>query len=74
MDDILSRVTDGTIVQCTFDNREKIVSLLKDLKENRPGISVIISGSRILSSSVWRKQAWAEFTLLNILWEHGKNR
>jgi hypothetical protein len=44
MDDILSRVYDGTIVQCTFDNREKIVSLLKDLKENRPGISVIISG------------------------------
>lgn len=44
MDDILSRVSDGTIVQCTFDNREKIVSLLKDLKENRPGISVIISG------------------------------
>jgi len=44
MDDILSRVTDGTIVQCTFDNREKIVSLLKDLKQNRPGISVIISG------------------------------
>ena len=44
MDDILSRVNDGTIVQCTFDNREKIVSLLKDLKENRPGISVIISG------------------------------
>jgi len=27
-----------------FDNREKIVALLKDLKENRPGISVIISG------------------------------
>ena len=25
MDDILSRVTDGTIVECTFDNREKIV-------------------------------------------------
>jgi hypothetical protein len=44
MDDILSQVHDGTIVQCTFDNREKIVSLLKDLKENRPGISVIISG------------------------------
>ncbi len=44
MDDILSRVTDGTIVQCTFDNREKIVSLLKDLKENKPGISIIISG------------------------------
>ena len=33
MDDILAKVTDGTIVQCTFDNREKIVSLLKDLKE-----------------------------------------
>jgi hypothetical protein len=44
MDDILGHVTDGTIVQCTFDNREKIVSLLKDLNENRPGISVIISG------------------------------
>jgi hypothetical protein len=44
MDDILSRVSDGTIVQCTFDNREKIVALLKDLKENRPGISIIISG------------------------------
>jgi hypothetical protein len=44
MDDILSRVTDGTIVECTFDNREKIVALLKELKEDRPGISVIISG------------------------------
>ena len=44
MDDILSRVTDGTIVECTFDNREKIVSLLKELKDDRPGISVIISG------------------------------
>jgi hypothetical protein len=44
MDDILNRVTDGTIVQCTFDNREKIVALLKELKEDRPGISVIISG------------------------------
>jgi hypothetical protein len=44
MGDILDRVTDGTIVECTFDNRDKIVSLLKDLKDNRPGISVIISG------------------------------
>ena len=44
MDDILSSVTDGTIVQCTFDNRDKIVSLLKELKDRRPGISVIISG------------------------------
>ncbi len=44
MDDILASVTDGTIVQCTFDNRDKIVSLLKELKEKRPGISVIISG------------------------------
>ena len=44
MDDILASVTDGTIVQCTFDNRDKIVSLLTELKERRPGISVIISG------------------------------
>ncbi|MFQ6079781.1 MAG: hypothetical protein ACE5NJ_11715 [Thermodesulfobacteriota bacterium] len=44
IDDILDRVTDGTIVQCTFDNREKVVSLLKELKEKKPGISVIISG------------------------------
>ena len=44
MSDILDRVTDGTIVECTFDNRDKIVALLKDLKKNRPGISVIISG------------------------------
>ena len=44
MDGILASVTDGTIVQCTFDNRDKIVSLLKELKEKRPGISVIISG------------------------------
>jgi hypothetical protein len=44
MDDILKRVTDGTIVECTFDNREKIVSLLRELKDDRPGISVIISG------------------------------
>ena len=44
MDDILNNVTDGTIVQCTFDKRDKIVALLKELKERRPGISVIISG------------------------------
>ena len=44
MDDILASVTDGTIVQCTFDNRDKIVSLLKELNDRRPGISVIISG------------------------------
>jgi len=44
MDDILASVTDGTIVQCTFDNRDKIVSLLTELKDRRPGISVIISG------------------------------
>jgi hypothetical protein len=44
MDDILTSVTDGTIVQCTFDNRDKIVTLLKELKDRKPGISVIISG------------------------------
>ena len=44
MADILERVTDGTIVECTFDNRDKIVSLLKELKADRVGISVIISG------------------------------
>jgi hypothetical protein len=44
IDDILDRVTDGTIVQCTFDNREKVVALLKELKEKKPGISVIVSG------------------------------
>jgi hypothetical protein len=44
IDDILDRVTDGTIVQCTFDSREKVVSLLKELKEKKPGISVIVSG------------------------------
>jgi hypothetical protein len=44
IDDILDRVTDGTIVQCTFDNREKVVSLLRELKEKKPGISVIVSG------------------------------
>jgi hypothetical protein len=44
MGDILNRVTDGTIVEVTFDNRDKIVSLLRDLKADKPGISVIISG------------------------------
>ena len=44
MDDILNSVTDGTIVQCTFDNRDKIVDLLRELKERKPGISVTISG------------------------------
>jgi hypothetical protein len=44
MDDILAHVTDGTIVQCTFDNRDKVVALLKQLKDDKPGISVIVSG------------------------------
>lgn len=44
IDDILDHVTDGTIVQCTFDNREKVVALLRELHERRPGISIIVSG------------------------------
>jgi len=44
MNDILNHVTDGTIVQCTFDNRERVVALLKQLKDDKPGISVIVSG------------------------------
>jgi hypothetical protein len=44
MDDVLNHVTDGTIVQCTFDNRERVVALLKQLKDDKPGISIIISG------------------------------
>ncbi len=44
MDQILGRCTDGTIVQVTYDNKDKIVALLKEFKEDRPGISIIISG------------------------------
>ena len=44
MDHILDRLTDGTIVQVTYDNKDKIVSLLKEFKDNRPGISITISG------------------------------
>ena len=44
MEDILTRCTDGTIVEVTYDNKDKIVSLLKEFKENRPGISITISG------------------------------
>ena len=44
IDDILNRVTDGTVVQVVYDNRDKVVALLKELKEKRPGISVTVSG------------------------------
>jgi hypothetical protein len=44
IEDILDRVTDGTIVQVTYDNRERVVSLLKELKKKRPGISITVSG------------------------------
>src|SRR4030066_1952285 len=44
IEDILDRVTDGTIVQVTYDSREKVVALLKELKEKRPGISITVSG------------------------------
>ncbi len=44
MEDILDRMTDSTAVQCTFDNREKMVAFLKELKERNPGISVVVSG------------------------------
>jgi hypothetical protein len=44
LEDILDRVTDSTVVQCTFDSRDKVVSLLKELKEKKPGVSVIVSG------------------------------
>jgi len=44
IEDILDRVTDGTIVEVTYDNRDKVVALLKELKEKRPGISITVSG------------------------------
>ena len=44
IENILDRLTDSTVVQCTFDSREKMVALLKDLKESNPGISVVVSG------------------------------
>ena len=44
MDDILNKVTDGTIVECTFDNKDKVVALVKELVRDKPGISVTISG------------------------------
>jgi hypothetical protein len=44
IDNILDRLTDSTVVQCTFDSREKMVALLKELKERNPGISVVVSG------------------------------
>jgi hypothetical protein len=44
IDEILDRVTDSTVVQCTFDSRERMVALLKELKERNPGISVVVSG------------------------------
>ena len=44
IEDILDRVTDGTIVQVTYDCRENVVALLKELKEKRPGISITVSG------------------------------
>ena len=51
MGDILGRVTDGTIVECTFDNRDKIVSLLKELKETVPGFRSSFPVSPMWSSS-----------------------
>lgn len=44
VEDILDRLTDSTVVQCTFDSRDKLVSALRELKENKPGVSVIVSG------------------------------
>ncbi|MFO8089981.1 MAG: hypothetical protein R6U13_09120 [Desulfatiglandaceae bacterium] len=44
MDNILDRVSDGTIVECTFDNKDKVVALIKEFAKNKPGISIIISG------------------------------
>ncbi len=44
METIINKCTDGTIVECTFDNKDKVVELLKELKNDKAGISVIISG------------------------------
>lgn len=44
MEDILNKVTDGTIVECTFDNKDKVVALVQGLVRDKPGISVTISG------------------------------
>jgi hypothetical protein len=72
MDDILASVTDGTIVQCTFDNRDKIVSLLKELNDRRPGISVIISGVTDVVQQCMHEAGLGPIHSLNIRWGHGE--
>ena len=44
IEDIFDRLTDSTVVQCTFDSREKMVAMMKELKQRNPGISVVVSG------------------------------
>ena len=42
-DEIMKRLTNTTILQWTFDNKENVIGLIKELKERDLGISIVIS-------------------------------
>jgi len=57
-----------------FRQPRKDCCVVADLKENRPGISVIISGSRTSFSSAWTKRGLGRIHSLEYSLEHGERR
>ncbi|MGI6604766.1 MAG: hypothetical protein GX062_04910 [Firmicutes bacterium] len=44
IDNLLANIEDQAVVQAVFDNKETVVTLLKELKEADLGMSVVVSG------------------------------
>jgi hypothetical protein len=43
-EDIISNITNTTLVQCVFDDLDKVEAVLRDLKKADIGLSVVVSG------------------------------
>ena len=54
-EEIISRVSSRTIVDVTFDSREKVVAAIKDLAAADLGISVVISGLHDVVDGILRE-------------------
>ncbi len=53
-------ISNNTIVQITYDSKEKVVNLMKELKEADTGVSVVISGIHEIVDEISREAGLGE--------------
>ncbi len=71
--EIIERISNNTIVEITYDSKENVISLMKELKEADLGISVVISGISEIVDEIAREAGLGQVhTREYSLGTHGK--